>query len=257
MKKRIFASLMLLSFIAAMFAHTQTVQAASSVKAPTAKVELNDDGIPVITWKKVSGATGYRVYRKTSTDAKWVTVQTTSKTKVVDTDCKAKAGSTVKYVVRTYVKANGKNTWSDNSKTVSVKLPANKYTYKIEASDYATYCTYLNNKIVVKEYYGIPGEFVDKNTTLQDLQDSGLNFTFYYYYDDKYEYQLNGANYYWYVYEVQKNGDLKEIGVYDAYYFSPNRTDGSDYLSYEDSLKKFNEFKKDFLAGKLEDVFQD
>lgn len=231
--------------------------AASKVKAPTINVALNADGVPVVTWKKVSGATGYRVYRKISTDTKWVKVSTTSKTKVIDTDCKAKAGSTVQYRVKTYVKADEKTTWSANSKALSVKLSAKaEYTYGIEGSNY---CTYLNNKVIVKEFYDIPSEFLDENTTLQDLQDAGLAYSTYYYYDDKYEYEYSGANYTCYVYVVLSDRTREEIGVYDnfcfPFSFSPNSTDRSSYLNYEDSLSEFEKFRKSFLAGELETAY--
>ena len=229
--------------------------AASKVKAPTINVALNTDGVPVVTWKKVSGVTGYRVYRKISTDTKWVKVSTTSKTKVTDTACKAEAESTVKYAVKTYVKANGKTTWSAYSKIISVKLPAKaEYTNGIEGNGY---CTYLGNKVIVKDVYSIQGEFVDENTTLQDLQDAGLAYSTYYYYDNKYEYEYSGANYTYYVYEVSFDGTREEIGVYDTYFcfpfsFSPNSTDRSSYLNYEDSLVEFEKFRKSFLADELE-----
>ena len=68
MNKKIVVFAMLLALIVTTLAPTQIAQAAITVKAPTIKVALNTEGVPVVTWKKVSGATGYRVYRKTSTD---------------------------------------------------------------------------------------------------------------------------------------------------------------------------------------------
>lgn len=255
MKKKIAVCMVLLSLIVMFFAQAQAVQAATKVKAPTIKVTLNDDGNPVISWKKVSGATGYRVYRKTSNDTEWVKVVTTSKTKVVDTECNGEPESKVKYTVKAYVKANGKVTWSSNSKTVSVKLPAKaraKYTYKIEG---ANYCTYLDGKIVVKDRYDIPDELVDKNTTLKDLQEAGLVYSTYYYYDDKYVYEYSGATYFCYVYEVASDGSREQAGVYDVISFSPNKFDRETYLSYEDSMNEFKEFQKSFLAGELESIY--
>lgn len=251
MKKKIGVFIIFMTLIVTMLGNTQAVQAAVKVKAPSIKVALNDDGVPVITWKKVSGATGYRVYRKTSNDTKWVTVKTTSKTKVVDTDCNAKAKSTVKYMAKAYVKANGKTTWSAESKVVSIKLPAKaEYTYKVENG---YYCTYLNNKVVVKDFYGIPREFADEFKTLQDLQENGeYIFSYYYYYDEKYVYELCGNNYFWTVYEVKSNGKLEEVGCWEEWNFSPNKTDGEYYKSYEDSLEIFKEIRNKFLAGEIE-----
>lgn len=244
---------MVFTLLVTLIAQTNTVQAASKVKAPTIKVTLNDDGVPVISWKKVSGATGYRVYRKTSTDKSWVKVTTTPKTKVTDTACEADDGSTVKYAVKSYIKVNGKTTWSEKSKAVSVKLPAKTgYTYTIDG---AAYCTYLDNKLIIKDSYNIPSEFVDENTTLQDLKSAGLAYSTYYYYDENYVYEYSGATYYIYVYETSSDGTLNQIGVYDILNFSPNSYDYVSYLSYQDSLNEFYRFQLRFYAGGLESEY--
>lgn len=94
---------------------------------------------------------------------------------------------------------------------------------------------------------------------MQDLQDAGLAYSTYYYYDDKYEYEYSGANYTCYVYEVLSDGTREEIGVYDnfcfPFSFSPNSTDRSSYLNYDDSLVEFEKFRKSFLAGELETAY--
>lgn len=101
------------------------VQAASKPgKTAISSVELNKSGLPVIKWKKVDGATGYRVFRKTETDTKWVKVTTTAKTSFTDKKVKTKAGSAVQYKIRTYVKdSGGKVTWGAYSKVKSVTMP--------------------------------------------------------------------------------------------------------------------------------------
>ncbi len=220
-------------------------------KAPKIKVSLNSNDIPIITWNKVANATGYRVYRKTSTNKKWVAVKTTSKTKFTDNKCKATAGSKVQYALKTYVKFDGKTTWSKLSKAVSVKIPDKKeYTYKIEGSS----CyTYLNGKLIVRDYYCVFEE--DTIITLQDLENLEYNCGVYYYYDDKYMYEYQGYSWFCYVYEVTSKGELNEIGCYNPFDFSPNKNDGSSYLSYEDSLVKFEEFRKKFRAGELESLY--
>lgn len=253
MKKKVVVFAMLLALVVTMLIPTQAVQAATTLKAPTIKVAVNDDDVPVVEWNKVSGATGYRVYRKTSTDTTWVKVGTTSKTKVIDTKCNAEAGSSVKYVVRAYVKVDGKVTWSAYSKACSVKIPTKTdYTYGISGS---SYCTYSNDRLIIADYYAIPSEFVDENTTLKDLEEAGYVFTYYYYYDDNYMFSYSGGSYMWNVYELTSDGVGDQIGIYDEYGFSPNACDGDYYLSYEDSLNNFDKFHEKFLAGELENYY--
>ncbi len=97
---------------------TQEIVSAATLARPTIKVTTSS-GNPKITIGKVAGATGYRIYRKTATDQKWVKVVTTKKTAYVDKKWKAAMGSKVRYTVKAYYKdASGKITWS---KTAAVK----------------------------------------------------------------------------------------------------------------------------------------
>ncbi len=69
-----------------------------------------------INWTKVSGATGYRIYRYNSSTKKWESVKTIkdgSTTTYKQTGLKA--GTTYKYKVKAYVKYNGTNYWSTSS----------------------------------------------------------------------------------------------------------------------------------------------
>ena len=65
---------------------------------PTVKISLRSDGSPVLTWKPVTGATGYEVYRATSRDGSYTKLITAHGTKV--THSSAKAGRTYYYKVR-------------------------------------------------------------------------------------------------------------------------------------------------------------
>lgn len=84
-----------------------------------------------MSWDKVSGATGYRVYKYNTSTKKWQTVANTKNTSY--TFSKLKAGTTYKYTVRAYKTLDGKTylspkyssfTSSTNPATVSFKLTA-------------------------------------------------------------------------------------------------------------------------------------
>lgn len=71
-----------------------------------------------ITWKKVSGATGYLLQKYSG--GKWTTLTTTAGTSYTDTKA-TKKGTTYKYRVRSYCKTGGKNVYSLFSSTKSGK----------------------------------------------------------------------------------------------------------------------------------------
>lgn len=76
-----------------------------------------------VTWKKVSGASGYRVYRATSKNGTYKKVKSiTSGTKLTWTNTKLKKKKTYYYKVRAYRKANGKNVFGAYSAIKSKKL---------------------------------------------------------------------------------------------------------------------------------------
>lgn len=75
-----------------------------------------------VSWKKVSGASGYEVYRATSKDGKYKKVKTIGKGKTVTyTDKKVSSGKTYYYKVRSYRTVNGKKVYSGYSSIVSKK----------------------------------------------------------------------------------------------------------------------------------------
>ena len=78
-------------------------------KTAISKLENVSSGVS-ITWKKVSDASGYIVYRKTSGSSKWVKIKTlkgTGKTHYTDKAVKSKNGKTYAYQVVTYKDAKG------------------------------------------------------------------------------------------------------------------------------------------------------
>jgi len=88
-----------------------------------------------LKWGKISGAKGYRVYRKV--DGKWKTVATVSGTSYTVKNLKASTSYT--FCVRAYKKSNNKTTWYEMSKAVTVKTAASK------ASIISSYNKAVNN----------------------------------------------------------------------------------------------------------------
>lgn len=76
-----------------------------------------------VTWKKVSGATGYEVYRSTSKDGKYKKVKTIKNSKTVSyKDKKVTSGKKYYYKVRTYKTVSGKKVYSNYSSVKSIKV---------------------------------------------------------------------------------------------------------------------------------------
>lgn len=104
-------------------------QASLNISAPKVSIETTSSGNPKLTWGKVSGATGYRVFRKTSTDSKYVKVKSTTKLSFTDTKWSAGKGTTVKYYVKAYYKdSKGNITWSKKSTVKNWAVPGAKRT---------------------------------------------------------------------------------------------------------------------------------
>ena len=78
-----------------------------------------------VRWGEVSGANGYRVYRKTGTSGSWERLKDISGgSKTSYTDKTAAEGNTYIYTVRAYIKADGKTVWSSYlKKGISVTIP--------------------------------------------------------------------------------------------------------------------------------------
>lgn len=75
-----------------------------------------------VTWNKVSGANGYRVYRSTSKDGRYTAVGSTAKNGTVTfLDKKAVTGKTYYYKVRAYRKVNDKKVYGSYSAAVKGK----------------------------------------------------------------------------------------------------------------------------------------
>lgn len=75
-----------------------------------------------LTWKKVSGATGYILYRYDSSSKSYKRIKVISSVSTTSyTDSGRSAGKTYKYRIKAYKKASGQTAYSKVSNTVSVK----------------------------------------------------------------------------------------------------------------------------------------
>ena len=75
-----------------------------------------------VTWNKVFGANGYRVYRSTSKNGKYTSIGSTAKNSAVTfLDKKAVTGTTYYYKVRAYRNVNGKKVYGSYSIAVKGK----------------------------------------------------------------------------------------------------------------------------------------
>ena len=98
------------------------VQAANvTVSAPSTLTAEATAGTVKLTWKKVSKATGYRVYK--IVDGKLKVLKKSVKTNKATIE-NLTAGETYKFAVKTFRTVNGKTYWSSKYKSVTVKTKA-------------------------------------------------------------------------------------------------------------------------------------
>jgi hypothetical protein len=90
-------------------------------KAEFVKVELSKKK-PKLSWKKVSGASGYEIYRATSKKGKYSLIKTVTSGKTTAfTDKKAKKGKTCYYKVKAFKKYSGSTVYAENSAVKKIK----------------------------------------------------------------------------------------------------------------------------------------
>lgn len=96
---------------------TTTKPAAASLKVTAGKKKA------MITYKKVSGATGYEIYRSTKSNGKYSKIKTFKKSNQIKyTDSKLKARQTYYYKIRAYKKVSGKMVYSAYTKAMKIKI---------------------------------------------------------------------------------------------------------------------------------------
>jgi hypothetical protein len=97
---------------------TEKVQAAS-VSAPTVtSVSASGTTKAIVRWSKVSGCTGYRLYRRTAGSSSWKTIKTIPGAGNVSyTDTSLSPGTCYYYTVRAYKNSNNSTSWSSYNQT--------------------------------------------------------------------------------------------------------------------------------------------
>lgn len=103
--------------VSVIFTCSSVISAAPKVaKVKSVKVSSVAADKVTLKWKKISGVTGYRIYRYSTKKEKYVYVGRTKK--VTYTDDSLSAGKTYKYKVRAYKTKNKKNTYGSYSDVV-------------------------------------------------------------------------------------------------------------------------------------------
>ena len=137
-----------------------------------------------IKWNKVSGASGYRVYRATSENGKYTRCITTSATSY--TDKNLNPGTTYYYLVRAYRWVNGKMVFGDycDSFTITPKLEVPNIEVKQSGIGVKVNISKANNPTGYIIYRsGENGDYTKIATTSNlSYKDCGIIFTSSYYY---------------------------------------------------------------------------
>ncbi len=105
-----------------------------------------------VKWAKVSGVTGYKIYRATSKTGTYKLIKTISKGSTVNyTNSKLTSNKTYYYKIRSYVKKSGKYYYSSYSTPVSVLTAPKTPTFKLTRNSYDSV------KITVSKVSGAAG----------------------------------------------------------------------------------------------------
>lgn len=87
-------------------------KAKTTLSVPVVTVKVSPDLYNTVNWKKISGASGYMVYRKTAS-GKWTKLATVKKSSTITyKDKKISANTIYEYMVRAYRNVNGKKVTS-------------------------------------------------------------------------------------------------------------------------------------------------
>jgi len=95
-------------------------------KTAISKAENKAAGVK-LTWKKISGAAGYVVYRKNSGSKSWKKIKTVkgaSKTTYTDSTVKSKHGTTYSYRIESYKSVNGQTAKAVSKEKTILRLTA-------------------------------------------------------------------------------------------------------------------------------------
>lgn len=98
------------------------VSTCTKCKTATIKVTSKAKKKAVVSWKKLTGASGYQVFYSTSKNGKYKLIKNVSSKKTSYTKTKLKSGKKYYFKVRAYKTIGGKKYYSDHSKIKSVKV---------------------------------------------------------------------------------------------------------------------------------------
>ena len=101
---------------------SSTLATATKPTTPKLKSATTSSGKVTLTWDNVSGESGYQVYYSTSKSGTYEKMKSVSADTLKYTTSKLTAGKTYYFKVRAYVKVDGKTTFGDFSKVVSIKI---------------------------------------------------------------------------------------------------------------------------------------
>ena len=93
-------------------AHTRTLNQSWVPDTPVFQVKAYNSGYNLVSWKKVSKATGYYVYRKPAAGGKWSKIADVGTSTLKYKDSKVKANASYRYTVKAYYEASGKRYYS-------------------------------------------------------------------------------------------------------------------------------------------------
>lgn len=96
------------------------IQTATKTSTPVISALTTKSGTATLTWKKVTGATGYEVYRASTKSGTYKKMGST--TKLTYTNKSPKKGNTYYYKIRTYKTVNDKKIYSSYSAIKSIKI---------------------------------------------------------------------------------------------------------------------------------------
>ena len=88
-------------------AHTRTLDTYGTIKQPSFQVKAEQDS-NTVSWKKVSHAAGYNIYRRPGKGGKWSKIASVSGSVLKYKDTKITPAQSYRYTVRAWYKAGGK-----------------------------------------------------------------------------------------------------------------------------------------------------
>lgn len=150
--KKLLAVILTLMMFASVFA--LPASAANAPAAPASVTAAQNTSAIKLTWSKVSGATGYRIYYKLPADLSWRTA-VSSTTATTHTFKNLPEGQHYVFAVRSYLKSGSKVTWGGYRQiTTSTQTPApSKITAKQNTSAIQLTWSRVNSAYGYRIYY--------------------------------------------------------------------------------------------------------